>query len=251
MICASLTFQICQALKVIKLAPALRREKANMMVGGSTATLVGRPLPTNFVVADALAPFAPPALGDNGLCRSKYLERPDSNHEVQNVKETSDWNTHKKDPMFASLADDGKLVSFRELDAIYRPHQLEREPSPVLYSRCESGYEEPHRANNGHNKDVMDSLEHALRGRKHQSPPDRGYKLRSTKRTRSLSREDDLYGQEPEDARRGSKGDSIRAKPPPRPYPPPTPKEQNDDSGHEFRSRSASPRRQDLYALPR
>ena len=222
-----------------------------MMLGGSLATLVGRPLPTNFIVADALAPFAPPALGDNGLCRSKYLERPESIHEVQNVKETSDWNTHKKDPMFATLSDDGKLVSFRELDAIYRPHQLQREPSPVFDSHCESGYRGPHRVNNGHNKDVMDSLEHALRGRKHQSPPYQEHELRSERRNRSLSQEDDLYGQEPEDAKRGSKADLMRAKLPPRPNPPPTPKEQNDDSGHDFRSRSASPRRHDLYVIPR
>lgn len=222
-----------------------------MMLGGSMAALVGRPLPTNFIVADALAPFPPPALGDNGLCRSKYLERPDSINEVQNVKETSDWNTHKKDPMFATLSDDGKLVTFRELDALYRPHQLQREPSPVFYSHGESGFREPHRVNNGDNKDVMDSLEHALRGRKHQSPPDREHELRFRKRNRSLSRENDFDGQEPEDARRDSKGDTMRAKLPPRPYPPPTPKEQNDDSGREFRSRSASPRRNDLYVIPR
>lgn len=220
------------------------------MLGGSMATLVGRPLPTNFIVADALAPFAPPALGDNGLCRSKYLERPDSTNDVQNIKETSDWNAHKKDPMFATLSDDGKLVSFRQLDAIYRPHQLQREPSPVFNSHSESGYQEPHRVDDGHNKDIMDSLEYALRGRKHQSPPDQEHELRIKRRNRSLSREDDLYWQEPEDARSGSKGDLMRAKLPPRPYPPPTPKEQNDDSGHDFRSRSASPRRQDLYVRP-
>lgn len=215
------------------------------------ATLVGRPLPTNFIVADALAPFAPPALGDNGLCRSKYLERPESIHEVQNVKETSDWNTHKKDPMFASLSDDGKLVSFRELDAIYRPHQLQREPSPVFNSHSKSGYRDPPRVNNGHNKDVMDSLEHTLRGRKHPSSPDQEHELRSKGRSRPLSREDELHVQEPEDARLGFKADLMRAKLLPIPFPPPTPKEQNDDSGHDFRSRSASPRRHDLYVITR
>ena len=220
-----------------------------MTVGCTTATLVGRPLPTNFVVADALAPFAPPALGDNGLCKSKYLDRADDNHEVANVKETNDWNNYKKDPIFACLSDGGKLVSLREIDAMYRPHRIERELSQGLDSDWEPEYRKDHRVYYSDDRDVMNSLENALGASRNQPPADEERKLRPRKRTFSQSREDDLYEREPEDSftRRGMTGDPMRAKAPVRPCPPPTPQERYEENGHDFRFRSASPRRYDSY----
>ena len=213
--------------------------------------LVGRPLPTNFVVADALAPFAPPALGDKGLCKSKYVERAKPDTELQNVKETSDWNSHKKDPIFASLSDDSRLVPLKEIDAIYRPHQIKQELADSDHMR-EPDPREDRRARSDDHEDVMNSLENALGGREIESPLNGDRGLRSRKRTHSQSREADLFRRESENLSswRHTTGNSMRGKVPARPYPPPTPQESYDENGHHWHSRSASPRRYGLYVSP-
>ena len=219
------------------------------------AALVGRPLPTNFVVADALAPFAPPALGDKGLCKSKYMERAETDTELQNVKETSEWNSHKKDPIFASLSDDGRLVPLKEIDAIYRPHQIEQELADFDRIRepdHREDHREDHHARYDDHEDVMNSLENALGGREIKSPLNGDRGLRPRKRTHSQSRGDDLYRRESENLSswRDTTGNSMRGKVPTRPYPPPTPQESYDENGHHLHSRSTSPRRYGLYVSP-
>ena len=211
--------------------------------------LVGRPLPTNFVVADALAPFAPPALGDNGLCKSKY--RNDADVETQNVKETSEWNNHKKDPIFASISDDGKVVSLRALDAIYRPHLIEQVKTPILDISQASVYNKGHHARHVGERDVMNSLEDALHKRHTKYPLNEAHRHSLGKRPRSPSHEDDSYRRELDSRSswRGVVRDSRRVKAPHRPYPPPTPQEHYEENSQDRRSRSASPRKYDSYVL--
>lgn len=223
------------------------RRLANQIIGGTSASLVGRPLATNFVVADALAPFAPPALGDKGLCRSKYLEKVDVDADLPNIKDTSDWNSYKKDPIFARLEDDDRVVTLKELDAIYRPHQLEEEPSQAFDSRWQSERHDSYDTHNGDAMDIMNGLENTLRRPSNQSPPDDERALRYRKRDYPSSRGDDRYGRGGKKAfdKRGLRGDSMRGKAASRPFPPPTPQDRYDDDGHGFRSRSRSPRKHD------
>ena len=213
-------------------------------VGDTPATLVGRPLPTNFVVADALAPFAPPGLGDNGLCKSKYLDRPDANHNDQNVKDTDEWDNHKKDPIFAMLSDHSKLIPLNDLDAIYRPHQRRQESSQEPDQQEDSRQRDGNHARSTNGTDFVDSSEIELDDGSYKGHSRDGHPLRSRKRSvlQSWREESNTYDKEDLPAAHKKNRDSMHVRSSMRPYPPPTPKERSEDNGHESLSRSTSPK---------
>ena len=204
---------------------------------------MGRPLPNNFVVADALAPFAPPALGDNGLCKSKYLDRPDANHSDQNVRDTDDWINHKKDPIFAILSDESELIPLGEFDAIHRPHQSKQEIAPEPNKQLDLGHRDGFHTRSAHGGDVVDSSETDLDDRSFKEDLGDAHKT-SRKRSLSQSRRGDSNTYVKEEALAADKTNHnpMHARLPKRPYPPPTPQERSDDNGHESRSRSTSPK---------
>ena len=73
-----------------------------IILGATQAIPVAFPLPSNFVVADALAPYQPPDPESGGLVKSKYTKPADSlDANVRN----SDWweESFAKDPAFTDL----------------------------------------------------------------------------------------------------------------------------------------------------
>ena len=78
--------------------------------------LIGQPLPSNFIVADALAPFPSPAPEDEGRCRSKYQYDPNFNLYYEHFKNSKYWDKdHADDVVYSDLSADGEIVPVDEI----------------------------------------------------------------------------------------------------------------------------------------
>ncbi|KAL9054118.1 MAG: hypothetical protein Q9206_003672 [Seirophora lacunosa] len=130
------------------------------VIGGSFASLVDRPLPANFIVADALEPFDPPKPENDGRCQSKYVMIDSSSTFHLCIKDTKHWDDMKNDPVFRPVHESQKVIPLDIIMATYRPPDVKDEPGQV---EVEEG-EWTHHTGAHHDKgpDLMDQLEHAL-----------------------------------------------------------------------------------------
>lgn len=79
-------------------------------------SLIGQPLPGNFVVADALAPFPPPAPQDEGCCKSKYQYDGSLEACLEHFKDYKYWDKeHADDVAFSYVPPDGKVIPVDEI----------------------------------------------------------------------------------------------------------------------------------------
>ncbi|KAI4182202.1 MAG: hypothetical protein L6R41_006127 [Letrouitia leprolyta] len=93
----------------------------------SSVNLVDRPLPSNFIVADALEPFDPPQPENDGRCQSKYVRLDASSTFMGSIKDTKYWDDFQSDPMFRSIHNSGRTISLSEIDSLYRPRPTSNE----------------------------------------------------------------------------------------------------------------------------
>ncbi|KAL9039142.1 MAG: hypothetical protein Q9214_004996, partial [Letrouitia sp. 1 TL-2023] len=91
--------------------------------GGNFATLIERPLPSNFVVADALEPFPPPPPDRNGFCQSKYVKQDEGDMSVEMMIDAKEWEDMRKDPIFNSVSDHGHVICIDDAISKYQPQQ--------------------------------------------------------------------------------------------------------------------------------
>lgn len=78
--------------------------------------LISQPLPGNFIVADALAPFPQPAPQDKGYCKSKYQYDGSLEACLEQSKDSKYWDKeHADDIAFSDLPADGKVVPVGEI----------------------------------------------------------------------------------------------------------------------------------------
>lgn len=95
--------------------------------------LIGQPLPGNFIVADALAPFPPPSPQDEGCCKSKYQYDPSSEAYLENFRDSKYWDKeHANDVAFSDLAADGKVIPLDEILFTIRQRHAHPELSDEL-----------------------------------------------------------------------------------------------------------------------
>lgn len=80
-------------------------------------SLIGMPLPANFVVADALYPIPPPAPKTEGRCQSKYLRDVTSDMLCENIQVSKYWKDHKDDTAFLDSPDVDHVVPIDEIRA--------------------------------------------------------------------------------------------------------------------------------------
>ncbi|KAI4286388.1 MAG: hypothetical protein L6R35_004355 [Caloplaca aegaea] len=130
------------------------------VIDGSFASLVDRPLPANFIVADALEPFDPPKLENDGRCQSKYVVIDSSSTFHLCIKDTKYWDDMKNDPVFHPIHESSKVVSLDIIMATYRPRDIRDERDHV---ETEDGEWTQHTgAHHDKGPDLMERLEHAL-----------------------------------------------------------------------------------------
>ena len=216
-----------------------------IIVDGFLARLVGQPLPTNFIVADALAPFAPPALEDDGHCKSKYLSRMTLESLLQNIDTTTDWEKYKVDPIFASIPHDGGVVSVEDLIAFIRPGDNIEDSYPEYEAEGdEEDSQSPHRSravHGGDSWDVMDTLENALNATRAKKSATRSITPAGVKEVHQSTTGFSEVGEgsHATEERLAALGVTGAAKPihaPARPYPPPAPSTKEGAKTHEENS---------------
>ena len=93
--------------------------------------LISHPLPGNFVVADALAPFPLSASQDKGCCKSKYHHNASLEATLEHFKDSKYWDKeHADDVVFSSLPADSEVVPVDEvLSTIKQRRRARLEPS--------------------------------------------------------------------------------------------------------------------------
>lgn len=90
-------------------------------------SLIGMPLPANFVVADALYPIAPPAPETEGRCQSKYLRDVTSDVLCENIQVSKYWKDHKDDTAFLDIPDADNVISIHEIRAQLKERRINGE----------------------------------------------------------------------------------------------------------------------------
>ena len=221
------------------------RSLADLQIGGPKPTLVGRPLPTNFVVADALAPFDAPALGDNGRCKSKYFEKSNSSEEIPNIRDTDDWEKYQKDPIFNDIVSGGNVILLSVLDMIFRPACVQEASEESEAVRPEATDRSPSEPGRKDHSSEEGSCGLSVNGKRGSAASDSEHDVVAEKKSLPSTPHDPASGNATEDipTSLGDIGTPKPVKVVQRPYPPPTPKDRTGDNGHLSRSRSASPRR--------
>ncbi len=95
--------------------------------------LTRHPLPGNFIVADALAPFPSPEPQDEGRCKSKYQFDANLKGSLEHFKDSKYWDKeHADDVVFFDLAADGKVVPVDEVLSTIRQRRTHPESSDDL-----------------------------------------------------------------------------------------------------------------------
>lgn len=181
--------------------------------GGALIRLFGKPLPANFIVADAILPIEPPQREDEGRCQSKYWGR-GSSEKLVHIKETKDWSDFERDPIFSFNSDDDSMTPLDNL--ISNDSQDHAQGS----RRPSEAKAEDHELSTGHKSrdawEVMDSLERALSNESHkQSDPDAAISNVSTQKSPPPKDTEQLL------AALGVTGAPKPVRAPARPYPPP------------------------------
>ncbi|KAL8753226.1 MAG: hypothetical protein Q9199_005195 [Rusavskia elegans] len=129
---------------------------------GSFASLVDRPLPANFIVADALEPFDPPPPENNGRCQSKYTVIDKLSTFTSSIKETKYWDDIRGDPIFISRSKSGKLIPIERILAIYQTRRGDEVQEPADLEDGEWTRDTTTTVRQEGERDLMDRLEDSL-----------------------------------------------------------------------------------------
>ncbi|KAA6409499.1 MAG: hypothetical protein FRX48_07053 [Lasallia pustulata] len=215
---------------------------------------VSRPLPADFVMADAIMPIPPPSAEDDGPSLSKYVARENFESLDRNIKDSNHWDDLKDDPMFRPIPDDGAVVPIAELISHRNLHDDAEEGSDSEREDGELTQESNVMSDDLDSWDVMNSLEHALnaggapandyhpRGEPSTQPVEQAHLQRQYEEP--SSEVDTARATEERLAALGVTGMPKPVRAPARPYPPPEPQTQASPV-QDLGSRGRSPRRID------
>lgn len=129
---------------------------------GSFASLVDRPLPANFIVADALEPFDPPPPEKNGCCQSKYTVIDKLSTFTSSIKETKYWDEIRGDPIFISRSSSSRLIPLERILATYQTRRRDEGHEPPDLEDGEWTRDTATTVRHEGERDLMDRLEDAL-----------------------------------------------------------------------------------------
>ena len=93
------------------------------MLGDAVVPPIAMPLPSNSVVADALAPFARAPVEDGSICRSKYLRDLGEDSLSQNIAGSTYWKELKEDTIFLPITRSDEVLSVEECRSRIRERQ--------------------------------------------------------------------------------------------------------------------------------
>ena len=216
-----------------------------ILAGHASFCLVKRPLPSNFIVADAIAPFESSREEDQGRCESKYWPKGDLGKLYQHVKDSNDWIDVSNDPIFLTIPEESEIIPVEDLTSLYNQTHSDDGNEESEEQNQEIVGESKSLQDGGDTGDFMDSLEHALSEGRRKQPEQKCITNNIPKESvESHSSTEELL------ASLGVTGTPKPVRAPARPYPPP-PSEQQDQasSDHIHRASSRSPSRYGLSAI--
>lgn len=130
--------------------------------GTSSFRLVEKPLPANFVVAEANSPLILAKHEDGGRCQSRYCSPEALSNIFQNIRESSDWDDLSEDPIFLSIGSDSQLIPLEELVTMYNPCKARDDDQEAENETDKALHEHSSPKGDSNAWDVMESLENAL-----------------------------------------------------------------------------------------
>ena len=134
-----------------------------MKVGEAILKRVSRPLPANFIVADAILPIPPPAPEAEGRCLSKYLDNVSESAVIQHIECSSYWDDHKEDTIFQQIVDDGDSIPIAVCLAKVKERQKSQAEEEIRgNSRSQSRSVAPRSAEAAEMAESLETLERAL-----------------------------------------------------------------------------------------
>ena len=222
-----------------------------IFAGHASFCLVKRPLPSNFIVADAIAPFESSRREDRGRCESKYWPKGSLEKLYQHVKDSNDWVDVSNDPIFLTIPEESEVVPLQDLTSLYNQTHSEDGNVDASEDSHEDGREEMEAQIQAEGEDsrnlqdgkrtgdFMDSLEHALSEGRHKQPEQNGNATNiSQEPVESHANTEELL------ASLGVTGTPKPVRAPARPYPPPSSEQQGQvPSDNTNRQASRSPSR--------
>ena len=137
-----------------------------ILAGRALIRLVGRPLPSNFVVADAISPLEPPRPDDEGHCRSKYWGDGGTDPFFCDIEDLSDWPALSTDPIFWKIPDDGHIIPFVSSTLKPQVNQVDKEARRAEEQSDEEIANFKDIKQKTEASDIMDSLDRALSARR-------------------------------------------------------------------------------------
>lgn len=217
-----------------------------VLAGHTSFCLVKRPLPSNFVVADAIAPFEASRGEDQGRCESKYWPKGDFSKLYQHVKDSNDWVDVLNDPIFLTIPEESEIIPLEELTSLYNPIHSDDGNEETEDQIQEAVEDSKSLQDGGDTGDFMDSLEHALsEGRRKQSDQKCSNNNTPKEPAESQTNTEELL------ASLGVTGSPKPVRAPARPYPPPSQEQQSQVSSDHIRQPSSrSPSRYGLSNFP-
>ncbi|KAL8772677.1 MAG: hypothetical protein Q9209_002338 [Squamulea sp. 1 TL-2023] len=129
---------------------------------GSFANLVDRPLPANFIVADALEPFEPPPPENNGRCQSKYTVIDKLSTFTTCIKKTKYWDDMKSDPIFSCCSESSILIPMEQILVMYRTRREDEEFEPADLEDGEWSRDIMTTTQHEDGRDIINRLENSL-----------------------------------------------------------------------------------------
>ena len=213
-----------------------------ILAGHASFCLVKRPLPSNFIVADAIAPFESSKGEDRGRCESKYWPKGDLGNLYQHVKDSNDWVDVSDDPIFLMIPEESEIIPVEDLTSIYNQTRSDDGNEGTEEHVQEVDEDTRSLQNEEDTGDFMDSLEHALSEGRRKQPDQNGSIINISKESaESHTNTEELL------ASLGVTGTPKPVRAPARPYPPPSSEQQGQvPSDHIRRPTSRSPSRYGL-----
>lgn len=222
-----------------------------IFAGHASFCLVKRPLPSNFIVADAIAPFESSRAEDRGRCESKYWPKGGLEKLYQHVKDSSDWVDVSNDPIFLTIPEESEVVPLEDLTSLYNQTHSDdgnvdgnedgnEDGREEMEAQIQEEGEASRSLQDGERKgDFMDSLEHALGEGRRKQPEQNGNATNTSQEpVESHTNTEELL------ASLGVTGTPKPVRAPARPYPPPSLEQQGQvPSDNTNRQTSRSPSR--------
>ena len=130
------------------------------ILGETVISRIGRPMPANFIVADALWPIQPPSAESEGKCQSKYFS---DKGRLQSITDSPYWKDHEDDTIFLEIPDTGEIISIADCRFKIKERQKHPVDSEVQRkSRSQSRSVAPRSAEAAEMAESLETLERAL-----------------------------------------------------------------------------------------